>query len=239
MPTGHYPRKPMSAATKAKIGAANRGRVPSPEARAKMSAALVGKKRGPYSAAHCAAISAAKKGVPTSPEHRAALADALRGRKPGDHVFAASRAATKGRKRAPFSAEWRARIGAAQVGRTQTPESNQKRADSVRRAWAEGRKSPNTSYRYTSLARALHVYLESTGLSLEPEVRFGRFTVDLYDRENHVAYEADGRYWHERNEARYPGYHARRDAYLIERFGLKVVHYTDDVIRDMAKRRVA
>ncbi len=110
------------------------------------------------------------------------------------------------------------------------------------RAWEEGRRDVNRSYRYTSLAQALHAYLASTGLTLKPEVRFGRFTVDLYDRVHHIAYEADGKYWHDKNEAARPGYHANRDAYLLERFGLSVVHFTESEIHAVAKpkrRRVA
>jgi very-short-patch-repair endonuclease len=82
--------------------------------------------------------------------------------------------------------------------------------------------------------------LKSQGLSsVVPEVRFGRFSVDLYDRANHVGYEADGRYWHQRNEAKHPGYHAQRDAYLLNRFGLRIVRFDEVDIRRMAQGRVA
>jgi very-short-patch-repair endonuclease len=106
-------------------------------------------------------------------------------------------------------------------------------------AWANGRHSVNRSFRYTKLAQALHRHLSSCGLTLEPEVRFGRFTVDLYDRTNHVGYEADGRYWHERHEASSPGFHARRDTYLSDRFGLRVVHFDELEIKRMTKERAA
>ena len=61
-------------------------------------------------------------------------------------------------------------------------------------------------------------------------MRFGRFTVDLYDRAHHIAYEADGAYWHGLHDAKHPGSAADRDAYLIQYFGLKVVHFTDTEI---------
>ena len=184
----------------------------------------------------------AKQGRPRSDETRQRMSVAQsQSRKPlaPEHKAKLS-AVSRGRQRPTFSVEWRAKIGAAQTGRQQTPECRAKRAESLKRAWEEGRKTPNVSYRYTSLARALHAYLEGAhGITLEPEVRFGRYTVDLYDRTNHVAYEADGRYWHERNEAAYPGYHANRDAYLMERFALPVHHFTDDQIATMRKGEVA
>jgi very-short-patch-repair endonuclease len=102
--------------------------------------------------------------------------------------------------------------------------------------WADGRMHVQPiGNRYTKLARALHGHLATQGLTLEPEVRFGRFTVDLYDRAHHIAYEADGSYWHDRAEARTPGCHANRDAYLIQYFGLKVVHFTDKEIKALTR----
>lgn len=128
----------------------------------------------------------------------------------------------------------------AAKGKRDPIETRAKRSASLRRAWADGRHSVNVSYRYTSLAQALHVYLESTrAITLEPEVRFGRFTVDLYDRANHVAYEADGTYWHQKNEAARPGYHADRDAYLQREFSLSVIHYTDTEINTLTRGEVA
>ena len=68
-------------------------------------------------------------------------------------------------------------------------------------------------------------------------MRFGRFTVDLYDREHHVAYEADAKYWHDKYEAREPGVHHRRDAYLKDRYGLTTVRYDDKQIKAMRRTR--
>jgi len=219
---------PVSAETKAKIGAANRGKVKSPELRARMSAAMTGKKRGPYPAKHGAAISAAKKGRPQTEAHREANRQARLGFRLSDAAKAKIGASSRGKKRPPFSDEWRQRIGDAQRGRKQSAESNAKRSAALSAQWRDGSRKVCKAFRYTSLARALESCLvKDLGIALEPEVRFGRFSVDLYDRTNHTAYEADGRYWHDRNEAKRPGYHAERDAYLVREHGLIVVRYDE------------
>lgn len=110
------------------------------------------------------------------------------------------------------------------------PETLVKMSAAMRRAWAEGRMDVRRENRYTTLAQALHAHLATTGLTLEPEVRFGRFTVDLYDREHHIAYEADGKYWHDLAEKRRPGCHIKRAEYLIQYYGLKVVRFTNKEI---------
>ncbi len=63
-----------------RIGAANRGRKVSDEARSKMSLARTGKKLGPHSIEHKKKLSEAKKGRVFSDEHRAALAAAKLGK---------------------------------------------------------------------------------------------------------------------------------------------------------------
>lgn len=229
----------MSEETKAKIGAANRGKKRSAEFRAQMSIARLGKRRGPRPEVG-PAISAAKKGKPQTAAHREANRRAHLGQIVTEKHRAKLSAALKGRKRPPFSDEWRKHIGNAGIGRVHSIETRAKRSASLRRAWEEGRHPVNKSYRYTSLAQQLHQALESqTGVTLEPEVRFGRFTVDLYDRENHVAYEADGTYWHQRNESKYPGYHQKRDEYLAERFGLTIRHYTEHDIAALRRKGAA
>lgn len=227
---------PLSEETKAKIGAANRGKVRTPEFRALMSAARLGVKRGPYTAAHGAAISAAKKGVPQTEAHREANRRARTGVRLSDETKERIGLSSRGKSRPPFSDEWRRRISEAQVGRKQSAESNEKRAASMRAQWLDGRRDVCKSFRYTSLAQALEACLvRDLGITLEPEVRFGRYSVDLYDRANHTAYEADGRYWHDRNEAARPGYHAERDGCLASEFGLKVVRYDEVQIRAMQR----
>lgn len=52
------------------------------------------------------------------------------------------------------------------------------------------------------------------------EVCFGRYRVDAYIPSLHIAFEADGEYWHDANRD------GERDAYLMEQFGLSVVRLT-------------
>ncbi len=201
--TGHV----CSASTRAAIAARHRGRVVSEEQRARISATLTGRKGPARSVETRQKIAAAKRGVPKSADHRAKLAAANLGK--------------------TQSAETIAKRVEQLRGRTHTVAARAKMSVAVKRAQEEGRLPVPVSRRYTSLAKELHAQLAATGLSLEPEVRFGRYTVDLYDRVHHVAYEADGRYWHELNERRKPGYHAQRDGYLQNVHGLRVVRFSD------------
>jgi very-short-patch-repair endonuclease len=132
----------------------------------------------------------------------------------------------------PMRPETRAKLSAAITGHHVSIETRQKLAASGRLAYEQGRSTLSVlpDRHYTKLAQALHMHLSEQGLTLEPEVKFGRFSVDLYDREHHIAYEADGAYWHDKHEARHPGYAAQRDDYLIRNFGLKVVHFSDKEI---------
>lgn len=160
-------------------------------------------------------MSAAKRGVPKSPEHVAKMAAAQRGK--------TQSAATVEKRMAQLR------------GRTHTPEARAKMSAACRRALEAGVLPVPASRRYTALAQALHAHLAAQGLHLEVEVRFGRYTVDLYDPATRTAYEADGRYWHDLNEARRPGYHAARDAYLRDQYGLTVVRYSDAAIAEMRR----
>jgi very-short-patch-repair endonuclease len=236
MPTGIYQRRPMSPATKEKIGAAHRGKVHTAQARENMSAAHAGKSSGPHSAATRALLSVLLTGKKRTPEQKAAQSARMKGRRPSADMLAAAIAATKGKRRPRFSDEWRRKISAAGIGREVSLETRRKKSESAKRAWEQGLWDVRIPQRYTSLAQSLHRTLSATGLTLEPEVRFGRFTVDLYDRENHVAYEADGQFWHDKTERSRPGYHAERDAYLQSVFGLRVVHFTDKEIALLARK---
>lgn len=67
------------------------------------------------------------------------------------------------------------------------------------------------------------------------EKSFGRYRVDAYlPPPYHLAFEADGAYWHER---RGQDYDARRDTYLFEWFGLSVVRLTEAEIGWARRRR--
>jgi hypothetical protein len=102
----------LSSRTRAKIGAASKGRTPSAEARAKMSAAHQGKSKGAHSAEARAKMSAARQGKTLSAEHRAKIS-----------------AASKGRA---FSDEHRANIGAASKNRTHSAEARAKMSAAAR-----------------------------------------------------------------------------------------------------------
>lgn len=88
----------------------------------------------------------------------------------------------------------------------------------------------------TFIERGLWKYLTTKGHIVIYEVRFGRYVVDFYDPYLHVAYEADGEYWHNKKND------LRRDKYLWKKFGLKVVRYSGSTIRRgqfIPKRRFA
>jgi NUMOD3 motif len=120
----------------AKIGAANRGRIISPEARAKISATLTGHKMSPESVARsraartgrkltperCAQMSAARRGKPKSDEHRAKLSAIKKSPEHMAKCTEAARAANTGRKQPQRSTEWRAKLSAANRGREMSPE---------------------------------------------------------------------------------------------------------------------
>lgn len=85
-----------------------------------------------------------------------------------------------------------------------------------------------TGGQYTALARKLQLSLETKGIGgLIPEVSFGQFVVDLYDPNRHVAFEADGAYWHDRVKRERPNYYRIRDDYLRCEFGLIVVRFNE------------
>jgi very-short-patch-repair endonuclease len=75
----------------------------------------------------------------------------------------------------------------------------------------------------TELERNLSRLLSESGLQFEEQVRFGRHVVDAWVPERALVFEADGAYWHQDKERE-----AQRDAYLIERGALAVVHLTDE-----------
>ena len=61
-----------------------------------------------------------------------------------------------------------------------------------------------------------------------PEVRFGRFSVDVLLAEEWVAFEADGAGWHKDKEK-----DTKRDAWLLENFDLPVVRLSQGDIREL------
>lgn len=74
----------------------------------------------------------------------------------------------------------------------------------------------------TNLEFALDLLLQDAGLEYESQKRFGRYVVDAYVPSRGLAFEADGAYWHS-DKAR----EARRDAYLVGRGIIAVVHLNE------------
>jgi len=109
-----------SAETRAKIGAAQKGRTLSAEARAKLSAANKGKK---LSAEHRAKLSAAQKGKTLSAETRAKIGAVHKGKTLSAEHRAKMSAALKGKT---VSAETRAKLAAANKGKKLSAEHRAK-----------------------------------------------------------------------------------------------------------------
>jgi very-short-patch-repair endonuclease len=73
----------------------------------------------------------------------------------------------------------------------------------------------------TKPERILIAFLTFAGFTVQPQRRFGHAVIDAYLPEHHLAFEADGDYWHAR-----PDITTRdlaRDARLLKRFNLPVV----------------
>ncbi len=61
-------------------------------------------------------------------------------------------------------------------------------------------------------------------------MRFGRFRVDAYlPPPYHLAFEADGTYWH-RPESEQARRDVERDAWLLEHYDLRVVRLTEEML---------
>ena len=76
-------------------------------------------------------------------------------------------------------------------------------------------------------------FLIDAGFDLIPEVPFGRYIVDLYEPIRHLAFEADGTYWHDRNERERPGYYAQRDQELLSTHLLPTVRFPEAEINQL------
>lgn len=110
-----------SAETKARLSAALKGRKRSPDECAAISAATRGKKRKPHSDKTKEKMRAAKLGKVFSDEHRANISKAQ-----------------KGKKRGPMSEETKRKIGAANKGKAGQPMSDEAREhlrDAVKARW--------------------------------------------------------------------------------------------------------
>jgi len=115
-----------SVEARAKMSAANLGRVHSLEHRAKIRVAQLGNKRSPETRAK---ISAAGLGRVQSPEHRTKIGAGHLGIKPSLEARAKMSAAGLGKPKSP---EHRAKIGAAHKGRVLSPEHRAKISATLR-----------------------------------------------------------------------------------------------------------
>ena len=76
---------------------------------------------------------------------------------------------------------------------------------------------------------ALRKLLSEAGFKFEEQKQFDRCTVDAWVPSHGLIFEADGRVWHAFNEAKNPGYHYRRDKFLLSYSKVRdVIHLTDD-----------
>lgn len=83
------------------------------------------------------------------------------------------------------------------------------------------------NWRLTRLQLDLAAFLLEAGYELVPEISFGAARVDLYEPTRHLAFEADGHFWHQqRCDA-----DAARDRRLLACYGLPVIRFTEDEIR--------
>ena len=76
----------------------------------------------------------------------------------------------------------------------------------------------------TNLELALRRLLTEAGFRFEEQVPFHVFNVDAWVPSHCLVFEADGSYWHELNERKSPGYHARRERFLLTQGVLAVIH---------------
>ena len=238
----------VSPETRAKIGAANRaairkhvaenddscdcfahiGHTVSIETRAKISAALLGRK---LSTEHRAKLSAANIGNVVSHKTRAKISANRMGHSVSPEtrakIGAANAISLRGQKLSP---ETRAKMGASRMGHTVTPETRAKMSIARKNHMIEPRGDVCACGVCTPAQSPTHIeeILANVLLAEFPEVRreekFGRYWVDAYlPSPYHLAFEADGAYWHKSSSKR----DGERDLYLLQEFGLPIVRLSE------------
>ena len=144
---GGMPGAKHSEETKAKIGAAHRGKIVSAEARARMSEAqrraMTQERRAEIGAASRnrspeanARIGEANRGRSPSEETRAKISAASKGRPQSEEARRKRSEALKGRKKSPEHIE---KLRQARIGRPQSPEQVEKRIQKVKATWERKR----------------------------------------------------------------------------------------------------
>ena len=196
-----------TAETKAKMSVAHRLRWQDADYRSKNH----GNSGIPHSSETRAAIGASLKGRPLSEKHRAALSVA----KSGNHLSERQRASIRTAAR---RSDVRQRLSASAHKHIEGDFPNCKCIHHVRVH------APSVSKLSLTMIRVLLAEFPE----VIPEKRFGPYRVDAYlPPPYHLAFEADGEYWHRRTECERPGYYAQRDAYLLVHFSLPVVHLSE------------
>ena len=94
----------------------------------------------------------------------------------------------------------------------------------IRRATRGFRKKIKSGHR-TGIEQITEDALKELGITYVWESRFGRYWVDFYIPEKHLAIECDEPYWHT------PERDAARDQYLNEKYNLPVVRFTTNQIK--------
>ena len=189
----------------------NRGKTRPVEAVARTAAANRGQKRS--------IESVEKMRKPKSLAHRAALSTAM-----------------KGKKRGPRPQWWRNKISARLLGKSMTEQHKQAvrngrlrhldNHDDTCHCVYPGRSGPS------GLSWKLIDFLTNAGFEIViPEQRFGTYFVDAYLANEHIAFEADGDYWHNLRSANYD---TTRDAYLLTQFKLPVVRLREKEIEALS-----
>lgn len=130
---------------------------------------------------------------------------------------------TDGHKQKNSQAHLGNQYGKGNKGKKRTPEMNEKRAELTAQMHEEGR-FPTA---FTKIELALAEFLIDSGYDLIPQVQFGRYPVDLYEPNYHLAFEADGRYFHDRKEFFSPGYFKQRDEYLLSKYNLTTIRFSE------------
>lgn len=173
--------------------------------------------------------SAALRGRVFSAETRAKMSAAARGRRHSAETRAKMSASHLG---LPCSEETRCKIRVALLGvkcpqrgrpghTFNSVESRARCAKAIAKLHASGHyfKGP------TGLELALRKLLQTAGLEFQEQVRFGRYVVDAYVSSHNLVFEADGSFWYSHKDRERE---ARRDAYLVGRGAVAVVHLTED-----------
>lgn len=92
----------------------------------------------------------------------------------------------------------------------------------------------------TSLTRPHRILLricEGLGLEWKDEVKFGRYSLDVYIPSIKLCIECDGLYWHSLEGV--PEKDRKRDKYLYEKYGIRTLRITDEELNNDKKQVIA